>query len=145
MTWRSWTRTVIWAASRCCKYEKHVGLLFNGATSIFIQYTSLARWIRPSNQLVFLFNQQNIVYIFMWVPDIQSIHRSKYVARLHSCIFGCTKFHSQYLFSYYSFLIYMGFGHIYLLHLFKANIAQIIIIGESKTVSTHPRRRSSAY
>jgi hypothetical protein len=37
----------------------------------------------------------------------------------------------------------MGFGNIYLLHLFKANIAQIIIIGEQKTVSTHPCGRLS--
>jgi hypothetical protein len=30
----------------------------------------------------------------------------------------------------------MGFGHIYLLHLFKANIAQIIIIGVKNRVNT---------
>jgi hypothetical protein len=52
----------------------------------------------------------------------------------HSCIFEGTKFHSQYDFSYYSFLIYMKFDHIYYLHLFKANIAHVI--GEPKTVST---------
>jgi hypothetical protein len=43
-------------------------------------------------------------------------------------------FHSQYHFSYYSFLIYMELGHIYYLYLFKANIARII--GEPKTMST---------
>jgi hypothetical protein len=36
----------------------------------------------------------------------------------------------------------MEFSHIYLLHFFKENIAQIIIIGEPKIVSTHPWRSS---
>jgi hypothetical protein len=56
-TWRGGVgldRAVILARSRCCKYEKQAGLLFNGATSIFIQYTSLARWIRPHISFTFI-------------------------------------------------------------------------------------------